>query len=201
MSKCQGWQTRGPDFQGSAHSRSHVPSLTRSLTLYTERSLAWALALASEELFHDISRGDFDLLGKVSVRTFLKTEKRDKMSSQITSRAMESVILFQEFMKEIQLFIWHAWYRKYHGSCKELFIWDHLTMCCDRKNIGEKRGHQENDFIHFVGYCLILMTFYFKTLFAALFHKNSALWIRTPPPHLRLHPASFPHVCRDCFLF
>lgn len=56
----------------------------------------------------------------------------DKMNFRITSTAMESVILFQDFVKEIKLFIWNAWYRKCN-SCKELFIWDHLTMCCDRK--------------------------------------------------------------------
>lgn len=42
------------------------------------------------------------------VGTFLKAEEQDKMNSQIISTTLKSVILFQDFRKEIKLFTWNA---------------------------------------------------------------------------------------------
>lgn len=97
---------------------------------------------------------------------------------------------------ERKLFIWNAWYRKYHGRYKELFIWAHLTMCCDRKIWEKERGHQDNYFIHFIYYCLIVMKYYFKT-FVHITHPHKTVLPGSSP----LHHASFSHLYRHCFSF
>lgn len=117
------------------------------------------------------------------------------MNFQITSIAVGSLTLFQDFMKEIKSFTWNAWYRKYN-SCKELFIWDHLTICCDRKILEKQRGNQENYLIHGICYCLTLIIFSVITFdHSALIHK---IVLSGSSP---LHHASFPHIYRDCFHF
>lgn len=96
------------------------------------------MSLASKKSFHELSSVDFDPLGKVWIGTLLKAEKWDKLSSQITSTATGSVILFQGFMKEIKAFTWNDRCRHYCSSYKESFIWDCLTLYCDLKYIYEK---------------------------------------------------------------
>ena len=141
----------------------------------------------------------FIFLGKFRFEPFGKQRVWNKMNSQITSTAMVSVILFQNFMKLIKLFTWNAWCRNCHRSCKEPFIGDCLIMCCDskKKKLWEKeRGHREVYFIHFICYCLILMIFYFKTsVHSSCPHKTVLSGSSV------IHHASFPPVSRDCFSF
>lgn len=154
-----------------------------------------SLALPSEKLFHDISSVDFDLLGQVSFWTFVLTEEWDKMNSQVTRTAVGSVILFQEFRKEIKVFIWNAWYKKYPNNSKELFIWDHPTTCCDRRIRENERGHWENDFTYFT-YALILSDVLFQTSVCSTLPHKAVF-----PESSLHHHASSPHVYKDCFSF
>ena len=154
------------------------------------------LSWASEKLCHGISSVDFDLLGKVSVWTFVKTEEWDKMNSQVTCMAVKSVILFQDFMK-LKWFPWNAWCRKYHSSCKAVYLGP-SNQALWLKNIGEGKGTSGKwSCLFHTRYHLILM-FYFKTF------VHSTLSHEIPSP---LHHASFPHMHRDfhfdpnCFSF
>lgn len=99
----------------------------------------------------------FIFLGKFRFEPFGKQRVWNKMNSQITSTAMVSVILFQNFMKLIKLFTWNAWCRNCHRSCKEPFIGDCLIMCCDskKKNYGRRKGGI-GKFISFTLYVIVL---------------------------------------------
>lgn len=121
-------------------------------------------------------------------------EKWDRMNFQVTFMAMKSVILFQDFMK-LKSFTWNAWYRKYHSNCKELFICNHLTMHCDWKIWEKERGHRENYSICFTHTIVLFRCFISKFVHGTLPLKTVLSGSSS------FHPASFPHVYRDCFSF